>query len=236
MIYGFRKQFGNAARGMCMLALAGIAFDCINKPLAPVAPTWETHMTVPVSARTYTLADIVAKDSTLIGVAPLPVISGQMQVSFPPTLSLNGGLFCDTASIGDTSGSGQGHTFVDEKTAADFNRILVHVGIDNAIPLQVVLKLHLLDRAHRLLLSLPQSAGDSINIPAPVLAGGGVQSPTHAERALSLEGGEVRQFNNAYSLAYVLDVSAPSADVLRFESTQTIQIRVWAEFYYQVNK
>ena len=42
--------------------------------------------------------------------------------------------------------------------------------------------------------------------------------------------------NNAYSVAYDLEVATAGAAVVQFESTQTIHIRVWAEFSYQVNK
>ena len=161
---------------------------------------------------------------------------GQVQVSFPLTCSLSGGAFADTASIGDTSGSGQGHTLVDGKAAGDINSIRLHVLIDNAIPLQVALKLQCLDRTKRLLLVLPQSAGDSITIPAPVLLGGTVQSPSHAERIIQLAGTEVQQFNAASSIAYVLGISTAGSDPATFESTQSIRIRVWAEFSYQVNK
>jgi hypothetical protein len=161
---------------------------------------------------------------------------GQVQVSFPLTCSLTGGQFRDTASIGDTSGTGQEHTLVDTKTAGDVNSIKLHVVIDNAIPLQVALKLQLLDRAQRPLISLPQTAGDSIRIPAPAVLGGTVQSPTHAERIIQLAGTEVQQFNSAYSVAYDLEISTAGTAAVRFESTATIKIRVWAEFSYQVNK
>ncbi|HEX7573654.1 MAG TPA: hypothetical protein VF514_11210, partial [Bacteroidota bacterium] len=161
---------------------------------------------------------------------------GQVQVSFPLMVSLTGGEFADTASIGDTSGTGQGHTLVDARTAGAINSITMHVVIDNAIPLQVALKLQLLDRANRLLLVLPQTAGDSITVPAPVVLGGIVQSASHTERIIQLAGTEVQQFNNAHSVAYVLGVSTAGTDPVSFESTQAIKIRVWAEFSYQVNK
>jgi hypothetical protein len=161
---------------------------------------------------------------------------GQMQVSFPLTCSLTGGGFADTASIGDTSGTGQPHTIVDPRTAGDINSIKLHVVIDNGIPLQVAVKLQILDRAHRLLLSLPQSAGDSVTIPAPAVVGGTVQSPAHAERIIQLTGTEIGQFNGAYAIAYDLSVATPGTGAVRFESTQTFNIRVWAEFAYQVNK
>lgn len=161
---------------------------------------------------------------------------GQVQVSFPLMLSLAGGEFADTASIGDTSGAGQGHTLVDAKSAGQINSIKLHVVIDNAIPLQVALKLQLLDRAKRLLLVLPQTAGDSITIPAPVVLGGIVQSASHTERIIQLAGTEIQQFNTASSVAYGLGLSTAGTDPVSFESTQVIRIRVWAEFSYQVNK
>jgi hypothetical protein len=219
-----RQRVKRAARTMCVLALAGISSNCVNRPLSPVAPTWETQMTAPVSLRSYTLADFVSKDSSFVGATP------------EGTQLAYGGHFVDTASIGDTSGTGKGHTLVDQETAADINSIKLHVVIDNAIPLKVALKLQMLDGANGLVLVIPQTAGDSITIPAPAVAGGTVQSPSHAERIIQLAGTEIQQFNSAYSLAYVLLMSTPGAGAVRFESTQTIRIRVWAEFSYQVNK
>jgi hypothetical protein len=151
-------------------------------------------------------------------------------------LSLAGGEFADTASMGDTSGTGEGHTLIDAKTAGQINSIRLHVVIDNAIPLQVAMKLHFLDRTKRMTLEIPQTAGDSIDIPAPVVLGGIVQSPSHTERIIQLAGTEVQQFNAAASVAYVLGVSTGGPDPVSFESTQAIRIKVWAEFSYQVNK
>ena len=161
---------------------------------------------------------------------------GKVQVSFPLMLSLAGGEFADTASMGDTSGTGEGHTLIDAKTAGQINSIRLHVVIDNAIPLQVAMKLHFLDRTKRMTLEIPQTAGDSIDIPAPVVLGGIVQSPSHTERIIQLAGTEVQQFNAAASVAYVLGVSTGGPDPVSFESTQAIRIKVWAEFSYQVNK
>jgi hypothetical protein len=161
---------------------------------------------------------------------------GQAQVSFPLTFSLVAGELADTVLIGDTTGGGQGHSLVEGKTAGDINSIKVHVVIDNAIPLQVDLKLQFLDGAKRLLLVLPQTAGDLITIPAPAVLGGTVQYPSHSERIIQLAGTEVQQFNSSSSLAYILAISTPGTDAVSFESTQAIKIRVWAEFSYQVNK
>ncbi|HTY60225.1 MAG TPA: hypothetical protein VMF59_15490, partial [Bacteroidota bacterium] len=82
----------------------------------------------------------------------------------------------------------------------------------------------------------PQSAGDSITIPAPAESGGIVTSTAHAERIIQLAGTEVGMFNSASLIAYNLGISTSGADAVRFESTQSIRLRVWAEFSYQVNK
>ncbi len=224
---GIRHQLKRAAGTVSALALALCSFNCINKPLEPVAPTWETQMTAPISIRSYTLADLLARNPRLIAIT---------QAASPLTFSPAGGQFADTVSIGDTSGSGQGHTFVDEKTAADFNSMKIHVVVDNGIPLQVAMKLQFLDRTKRLLIDIPQTAGDSITVPAPALLGGTVQSPSHTERVIELADTEIQQFNSTYSLAYFLTIASAGTDLLPFESTQTIHIRVWAEFSYQVNK
>ena len=46
------------------------AFQCINKPMEPVMPNWDVDLAAPVANRTYTLGEIVAKDTTLLAVNP----------------------------------------------------------------------------------------------------------------------------------------------------------------------
>lgn len=225
---GIRHQLSTAAGTLCVLSFALCSFNCINKPLAPVAPTWETQMTAPLSLRSYTLADLAAKDSNFIPNTP-GIASG---AAFSPA----GALFSDTVSIGDSSGSGPGNTLVDQKTAGDFNAIKIHVVVDNSIPLQLALKLKFLDTANRPLITIPQTSGDSVIVPAPAVLGGTVQSPSHTERIIDLADTEIQQFNSTHSLVYFLQISAPGTNLLALERTQTINIRIWAEFLFQVNK
>ena len=246
-----RGRMKIAAAGVCVLALAVFSFNCMDKPLEPVAPTWETQVTAPVSIKSYTLADLAAKVSGLLANTPGttqpkygrafqadPSFAGGRSrlgtVSSPLSFSLTGGLFADTVSIED--GSGQGHTFVDTQNVKDISSMKVHVVVDNAIPLQVALKLNFLDGSKRLLISMPQTAGDSIIVSAPAVTVGTVHSPSHTERVIQLADTEIQQFNRAYSLAYFLQISPPGTGVVLSESTATIKIRLWAEFSYQVNK
>jgi hypothetical protein len=249
---GIRQRMTITAAGACVLALAVCSFNCSDKPLEPVAPTWEMQMTAPISIKSYTLAELTAKVSGLLANTPGtkepldrptfqadPSSAGGRSrfggVSSPLSFSLTGGLFADTVSIGDAPGSSQGHTFVDTQNVGKINGMKVHVVVDNAIPLQVALELKFLDGAKQLLIAIPQSAGDSIIVSAPAVTGGTVHSPSHTERVIQLADTELQQFNSAYSLAYFLQISAPGTGVV-LESTATIKIRIWAEFSYQVNK
>ncbi|HUI10408.1 MAG TPA: hypothetical protein VL221_08775 [Bacteroidota bacterium] len=161
---------------------------------------------------------------------------GQVQVSFPLACALSAGTVADTVAVGDTTGAGHGHTVVDAKTASSINSVTLHVVTDNGIPLGVALKLNFLDAAGKLLLVVPQSAGDSVAVPAPVVAGGDVQAPSHAERIIALSGTEVQQFNKAVTVAYALSVGSPGPDAVRFTSTESVRVRIWAELSYQVNR
>ncbi len=60
---------GHLAR-VTAIGLALGAFQCINKPMDPVLPNWDVDLAAPVANRTYTLGEIVAKDTTLLAVSP----------------------------------------------------------------------------------------------------------------------------------------------------------------------
>ncbi len=225
---GFVPQSKRSRAMVCLLPLALVSFNCINKPLDPVGPTWDTQMTAPLSVRSYTVAQLVARDPNLFLNAPAAT---QFVESSPVA-----GHISDTAYIGDTTGSGQGHTLVDSSSADDFTSIRIHVVVDNGIPVDVAVKLQFLDNQRRLLMNIPQTAGDSVTVPAPAVLGGIVQSPTHTERILDLSSTEIQQFNNSYSIVYFLQISSAGANLLALQGTQAINIRVWGEFTYQVNK
>jgi hypothetical protein len=56
------KKFGFAVSLIIMLGISG----CIEKPLAPVMPTWDVQLTMPLVNRTYTIAQVVEKDTSLL--------------------------------------------------------------------------------------------------------------------------------------------------------------------------
>jgi hypothetical protein len=69
-------------RYLNLLALAALSLNCFNEPLAPVMPTWDTQLTVPLGSRTYTLGELIAKDSALlkVGTGNQVVIAKSVQV------------------------------------------------------------------------------------------------------------------------------------------------------------
>ncbi len=229
---GILRQSKRAANAACVISLALVSFNCIDKPLDPVGPTWETQVTSPLSVKAYSVTDLAKKAPTLV----LGTLGTQSSVPLSVTFSSTGGHFSDTAVIGDSSGSDQGHTLVDSTTAHDFTSIKIHVTVDNSIPLDASVKLHFLDAAKRLVMDIPQAAGDSVTVPAPAVVGGVVQSPSHTERILTLSDTEIQQFNKSYLIVYYLQVLVPGANIPAIQATQTINIRVWAELTYQVNK
>lgn len=55
--------------GWRLFGLLGIALstlNCFKEPLSPVLPTWDVTATFPLGARTYTLGELIAKDTTLL--------------------------------------------------------------------------------------------------------------------------------------------------------------------------
>ena len=46
------------------------AFQCINKPMEPVMPNWDVDLAAPVANRTYSLGEIISKDTSLLSVSP----------------------------------------------------------------------------------------------------------------------------------------------------------------------
>jgi len=160
---------------------------------------------------------------------------GSLDLGIPLGLSIVGGSFADTSSFGDTTGTGRGEKRIDEKTLNDFNYGTMHVEIENGLPLQLSVKVGLLDQGRRKLLDLPQSAGDSVRVAAAAVANGNVQAPSRSTTVIELKGFEVRQFNPAQLVTYGITLSTPAGQDVNFNTTDRVRIRVWSQFSYRVN-
>ncbi|MBX2990330.1 MAG: hypothetical protein KF749_04070 [Bacteroidetes bacterium] len=72
-------------RVLLILFTAVISLNCFNEPLSPVSPTWDATATFPLSSRTYTLGDLISKDTSLLKRGEGSQISVSKSASVPPT-------------------------------------------------------------------------------------------------------------------------------------------------------
>ena len=81
-----------------VLPLALLSLNCFKEPLAPIAPTWDTNVTIPLINRLYTVSEIVAKDTALLKV-------GGSQISVSKGVDINPTYVNDKLSLSpkDTS-------------------------------------------------------------------------------------------------------------------------------------
>ena len=65
------------------LVVSITSVSCFNKPLEPVAPSWDTNLSIPLANRRYTLSEIVDKDTSLlhVGVGGQIIYSTSAQAS-----------------------------------------------------------------------------------------------------------------------------------------------------------
>ncbi len=79
------KQNIQYIRLMALLFPALLSWNCISQPEKPVAPSWDVNLTIPVANRTYTLAEIVEKDTGMLKVGVGSQIIYSTSVSADPT-------------------------------------------------------------------------------------------------------------------------------------------------------
>ncbi len=175
-------------------------------------------------------------DTTAIGsVGRNSSFGGTLELGIPLSLSIVGGTFADTSTFGDTTGTGKGGKKIDEKSMNDFNYGRMYVEVDNGLPVQLSIKVALLDQAKKSLLEIPQSVGDSVRVASGVVANGDVQASSHSSSVIELKGFEVRQFNPAQFVKYAIALSTPGGQEVNLRSTDRVRVRIWSQFSYRVN-
>lgn len=172
--------------------------------------------------------------------APAPVgrncaFAGDVNLSIPMSLRITNGHFADTLVMGDTTGDGNADDRLDEETISDFNYGKLHVEIENGLPLDVKVKVGLLDGTRRMLLAVPQTEGDSIAIAGGSVVNGDVQTASRSVRTLDLLGTDLRQFNLAELVKVDLALASPGSTTVNFRTTDRVRVKMWTEFSYRVN-
>ena len=60
-------------------------FQCLEKPLEPVAPSWDLQLTLPLANRSHSLSEIVAKDTSMLRAGVGGLISYAATLNAAPT-------------------------------------------------------------------------------------------------------------------------------------------------------
>jgi hypothetical protein len=161
--------------------------------------------------------------------------AADVDISVPMSLSIVGGAFTDTLTLGDTTGDGNADKRIDEKTLADMNSGQLHVEIDNGTPLALKVKLGLMDRLRKTLLLVPQTEGDSIAINGGLVLNGDVYASSHSSFTINLGNADIRQFNAADLVKLDLALATSGSGSVNFRTTDQVRVRVWTQFSYKVN-
>jgi hypothetical protein len=162
-------------------------------------------------------------------------IRGSVNLDIPLRLGLAGGMYADTLSLGDTTGDGHQDYAVNKDRLRSIQGGVVHMEVENRLPLEVAIRARLLDRLRSPLLTVPQD-GSLINVPAAAVDGsGGASAPAIMRRTLALSAADVRAFDPADYAAYEVHVQTPAGGgPVEFRIEDYVRVRIWSVFGYRV--
>ncbi len=161
--------------------------------------------------------------------------AGSVNLSIPLNLTIGPGSLRDTVAFGDTTGDGNSDYQKNEEFLNGINSGLVHIDIENGLPMQVGFTVTLLDHERRPVLTLPQGVGDSLCIGSAVVSGGVVQSAVRSSRTIALSRDEVRRFEPAQFVRYAVSIATPGTQPVSFRATDYVRVRIWTQLSEQVN-
>jgi hypothetical protein len=162
-------------------------------------------------------------------------VQGSVNLEIPLRLGITGGMYADTLSLGDTTGDGHQDYAVNRDRLRAIQGGVVHMEVENRLPLAVAVRARLLDHSRSLLLTVPQD-GSLIAVPAAAVDGsGGALAPTTMRRTLTLSGTDVRYFDPADYVGYEIHVETPpGAGAMQFRIEDYVRVRIWSVFGYRV--
>jgi hypothetical protein len=162
---------------------------------------------------------------------------GMMHLDVPMMLGIVDGLYRDTLSLGDTTGDGHQDFQINKDRFNDVNYGKMFVEVENGMPIQVGIKLGLLDGGRQSLLQLPQSGWPMSFNEALVDAQGNIIAPARSTSTLQLSEQDVRQFKPAEMLSYSFELHTPTGSpAVRFRTSDYVRVRIWSRLSYRVNK
>jgi hypothetical protein len=161
-------------------------------------------------------------------------IGGTVTLAVPMTVGIAQASYRDTVDFGvDDDGS-------NKKPAADqlnnVNTAKLHLDVQNGVPAQVGVTIHLLDAQHHLILTLPQTGGPMVVSAAAVDAQGFASAPATTNLVIDLNHDEAQLYNAAEYVDYEVSVVTPQGAPASFRTSDAVHVRVWTECSMGVNK
>ncbi len=156
---------------------------------------------------------------------------GTVNLSVPLKVGFGGSTYSDTLQVGD----GNQRPPNGETEGVNNGRVLME--LENALPMQVGVKLRLLDFMGQSMLTIPQS-GQPIQInSAAVDQQGNVILPAQSKVTLELTHAEAQLISPAEYVEYTFDLSTSlGSPAVSFRTSDYIHVRCWSEISYGVNK
>ena len=153
---------------------------------------------------------------------------GILDLQIPLRLGIVDGMFRDTMSVGKD---------INRKRISDVNYGKMFIEVINGLPMQLDMQLFLLGNEKQSLLRVPQT-GQPIQVgAAQVDAEGNVTAPVQTTTSVELSERDVRQFDTGESLVINTGVATtPGTPTVRFKTSDSIQVRVWTQLSYRINK
>jgi hypothetical protein len=156
---------------------------------------------------------------------------GTVNLNVPLKVGFGGSTYCDTLGVGNGDQRRSGG----EMEGVNNGRVLME--LDNALPMQVGVKLRLLDFAEQPMLMIPQS-GQPVEVTSALVdAQGNVTVPAHSSVLFELNHNEAQLVSPADFVEYTFDLSTSlGSPAVWFKTTDYIHVRCWSEISYGVNK
>jgi hypothetical protein len=156
---------------------------------------------------------------------------GTLSLNVPLKVGFGGSVYCDTAAVGD----GKQRPPSGEVDGVNTGRVMMQ--LENALPMQVGVKLRLMDFMRQPILTIPQSGVPVQMTSASVDAQGNVTMPAHSTVVLELNHAEAQLVSPACYVEYTFDLSTSlGSPAVYFKTTDYIHVQSWSEISYGVNK
>ena len=169
------------------------------------------------------------------GLSSSCTFGGSVALAIPLTIGITKATYRDTVDFGlaeDGSNKKPG-----QDQLKNVNTAKLHVELQNGLPADVSVRIHILDAMHREILALPQSGGFLSVAAASIDAQGFSTARGVSNLEVDLNHAEAQQYSAATYVDYEVSLaSAQGGSTVSFRTSDAIHVYVWTECSMGVNK